>query len=99
MNGVDVALVYNLAKSIHQSGFGSIHATSITVTNAIFDLAARPEYIPALQEEIQTVLDQEQGHVLRKESLPKFRKMDSLLRESQRMNPGESATLYPYPTV
>ncbi|KID64198.1 ent-kaurene oxidase, partial [Metarhizium brunneum ARSEF 3297] len=69
------------------AGFGSIHATSITVTNAIFDLAARPEYILALQEEIQTVLDQEQGHVLRKESLPKFRKIDSLLRESQRMNP------------
>ncbi|KAK4067252.1 uncharacterized protein Triagg1_7695 [Trichoderma aggressivum f. europaeum] len=70
------------------AGFGSIHATSITIANVVLDLAANPQFIAPLREEIEEVLGAEPGQVLRKASLPKFRKMDSLFRESQRMNPG-----------
>lgn len=53
------------------------------------DLASHPEYIPELRAEIDQVLLTEPGQQVRKSSLPKLRKLDSLLLESQRMNPGK----------
>ncbi|RFU29756.1 hypothetical protein B7463_g6564, partial [Scytalidium lignicola] len=75
------------------AGFGSIHNTCITVINILFDLAAHPQYIPGLREEIEEVLATEPGHIIRKISLPKLRKLDSLLRESQRMSPASMTSL------
>ncbi|CAD6501468.1 BgTH12-01720 [Blumeria graminis f. sp. triticale] len=74
--------------------FAAIHTSSITLTNAIFDLAAYPEYIPILREEIQAVM-KEDGYdqandgtcKLRKPSIPRLAKLDSFLKESQRVNP------------
>jgi hypothetical protein len=68
--------------------FGAIHATSITVTNAMYDLAAYPQYVAELRAEIVEVLSSEPDHVLRKAAMPRLMKLDSFLRESQRMNPG-----------
>ena len=72
----------------------AIHTTSMATTAAIYDLAAYPEYIAPLREEIQKVLD-EDGHDidddgflrLKKSSMPKLWKLDSFLKESQRLTP------------
>ncbi|KAL9630381.1 MAG: hypothetical protein Q9164_006444 [Protoblastenia rupestris] len=65
----------------------SIHTTSMTVTNVIFDLAARPQYIGPLQEEIAVVKATETTPYLSKTSMPKLKKLDSFLKESHRVNP------------
>jgi cytochrome P450 len=67
--------------------FGAIHATCITLTNVLFDLAAYPEYVSELRAEICDVLSKEPDHILHKSAIPKLTKLDSCLRESQRMNP------------
>ena len=63
----------------------SIHTTTMSVTHALYDLAAMPEYIQPLREEIEQVLQEEGGW--QKGVLSKLRKMDSFLKESQRMSP------------
>lgn len=55
------------------------------LTHAIYDLCVHPEYLAPIREEIAQVLAEDQG--VKKETLPKLRKMDSLLRESQRFGP------------
>ncbi|CAD6446132.1 7615435c-f8b0-4d97-b05e-86868eac4630 [Sclerotinia trifoliorum] len=64
----------------------AIHTTSMNVTNTLYDLAARPEYVKPLREELDSVLSKCDG-ILDKNALVKMRKMDSFLRESQRINP------------
>ena len=72
----------------------AIHTTSMAVTAAIYDLATYPEYIAPLREEIQKALD-EDGHDidddgflrLKMSSMPKLWKLDSFLKESQRLTP------------
>ncbi|OCL14250.1 putative cytochrome P450 [Glonium stellatum] len=63
----------------------SINTTTMGLAHAIYDLCAHPEYLAPIREEIAEVLAQDQG--IKKETLPKLRKMDSLLRESQRFGP------------
>ena len=63
----------------------SINTTTMGLTHAIYDLCAHPEYLAPIREEIAQVLAEDQG--VKKETLPKLRKMDSLLRESQRFGP------------
>ena len=58
------------------------------MTNALYDLAAYPQYVAELRAEISDVVALEPDHRLRKSALPKLIKLDSFLRESQRMNPG-----------
>lgn len=79
--------VYDLAREELFIGSGSIHATALAVTNILLDLASHPEYIPELRAEFEAVLASEPGGKIRKTSLPKMRKLDSLLLECQRMNP------------
>jgi gliotoxin biosynthesis cytochrome P450 monooxygenase len=69
------------------AGFAAIHTTSITVSQAIFDLASYPQYIPELRAEINEVSAKEPDGKLRKTSMPKLRKLDSFIKESQRMHP------------
>ena len=66
----------------------------MATTQAIFDLAARREYIQPLRDEIQQVIDEDgedaddEGFLkLKKMSMPKLRKLDSFLKESQRLSP------------
>ncbi|RAL16400.1 cytochrome P450 [Aspergillus homomorphus CBS 101889] len=70
----------------------AIHTTSNLLTNVMYDLAAHPEYIQVLRDEIKAVID-EDGGCLKKTSLTKMKKMDSVLKESQRMNPPGLALL------
>ncbi|KAF8852075.1 cytochrome P450 monooxygenase [Acephala macrosclerotiorum] len=69
----------------------AIHTTAMNITHVIYDLAAHPEYITPLREELESVL-KEDGGVLEKTSMTKLKKMDSFLKESQRMNPPISLT-------
>ncbi|TQS34898.1 hypothetical protein Golomagni_04700 [Golovinomyces magnicellulatus] len=74
--------------------FASIFTTSITALHIIYDLATYREYIPILVDEIKEVMAEEgcettaDGNMrLRKTSLPKLLKLDSFLKESQRISP------------
>jgi len=75
-------------------GFAALHTTSQATFHAILDMAARPQYIQPLREEIERVL-QEDGYdrdnegfpKLKKSSMPKLRKLDSFMKESQRFSP------------
>ena len=69
------------------TGFAAIHTTSMTASQAIFDLASYPQYIPELRAEINEVSAKEPDGKLKKTSMPKLRKLDSFIKESQRMHP------------
>lgn len=66
----------------------------MTTCHALYDLACRPEYVEPLREEINEVL-QEDGYdvngdgslKLKKTSMSKLRKLDSFIKESQRLSP------------
>ena len=53
------------------------------MTHALFDLAAAPEYIQPLRDEIEPIVAAE-GWT--KAAMDKMWKLDSLFRESQRLN-------------
>ncbi|KAH0430107.1 cytochrome p450 [Colletotrichum camelliae] len=61
----------------------SIHTTTATTVQCLYDLASRPEYLPALRQEIQEVTN-EHGDMLTKRVTSKFEKMDSFIKEVQR---------------
>ncbi|CAG8921681.1 unnamed protein product [Penicillium salamii] len=63
----------------------AIHTTSNLLTNIMYDLAAYPEYIQPLRDEICAVAAAD--GVLNKASLLKFKLMDSIMKESQRTHP------------
>ncbi|RDH31307.1 cytochrome P450 [Aspergillus welwitschiae] len=63
----------------------SIHTTTLTMTQAIYDLCAHPQYLEPLRAEVVDVLCTDGGWG--KLTVNHLRKMDSLLKESQRFNP------------
>lgn len=65
--------------------FAAIHTTTMTATNAFYCIAAMPEIIPELREEIRTVL-REYG-TFTTQALQKMKKLDSFLRETMRLYP------------
>lgn len=65
----------------------AIHTTTFTTMQVISDLASYPEYIAELREEINEVTSEEPDGKLRKTSMPRLRKLDSFIKESQRMHP------------
>lgn len=62
----------------------SIHTTTNLLTDCIYDLAAHPEVQDMLREEANQVLEVEEGWA-RKESMPKLKKLDSFMKETQRL--------------
>ncbi|KAI1500520.1 cytochrome P450 monooxygenase [Biscogniauxia marginata] len=62
----------------------SIHTTTMAIAHAIYDLCANPQYFEPLREELFGVPGEE---VWQKITINKFRRLDSFLKESQRMNP------------
>jgi cytochrome P450 len=66
--------------------FAAIHTTTLTATNAFYNMAAYPEYIPELRDEIRTVLAEHDG-VFSSSALQSMKKLDSLLKETMRMHP------------
>ncbi|PVH96873.1 cytochrome P450 [Periconia macrospinosa] len=73
-------------------GLASTHTTSITLENALYDLAANPQCLQPLRDELEKMIEQDGGNLLVK-SFTMLRKMDSFLRESQRMNPVDLLSL------
>lgn len=64
----------------------SIHTSSLTVTNLVLDLiASKAEVLDELRTEITSVLAETQG-VWTKSSMYKMEKLDSVFRESARLN-------------
>jgi cytochrome P450 len=78
----------DIARSQLLLAFVGIHTSTMAVTNIIYDLAARPEYIKPLRDEIETVLADTNGRFT-KQALTKMKKLDSFMLESQRVNPPE----------
>ena len=75
--------------------FAAIHTTANHVTNIIYDLAARwDEYGPELRAEVEEVLAASEG-IWKKTTLTKLSKMDSFMKESQRLN-SPSVRMYRY---
>ena len=68
----------------------AIHTTTLTTTNLLYDLVARPEYFETLRHEVDTVWAEADG--LDKMSMAKLVKLDSFLKESQRLNPHNQLT-------
>jgi gliotoxin biosynthesis cytochrome P450 monooxygenase len=94
INSADAILLGQLQMLI---AFAAIHTTSLALYNAIFDLAAHPQYITELREEIEKVIADENypDKMLRKTSMPKLRKLDSFIKESQRVSPPGMSELKP----
>ena len=66
----------------------SIHTTQMNAVHCLYDLITRPEYIEPIQCEIRDVLREDGGwRQWQKSSFTKLRKLDSFMRESQRLNP------------
>jgi len=64
----------------------AIHTTAMNSTHVLYDLATHPEYIAPLRDEIEKVLADD-GGILIKTSMTKLRKLDSFIKESQRLSP------------
>ncbi|RYP69935.1 hypothetical protein DL771_005795 [Monosporascus sp. 5C6A] len=68
----------------------AIHTTTLTTTRILYDLAAHPTTVADLREEIRTVLKANNG-VMTTKALFDMKLTDSVMRESQRLNPPLSA--------
>ncbi|KAL0943568.1 cytochrome P450 [Colletotrichum truncatum] len=64
-------------------GFAAIHSTTLATTNIIYTLAAYPELIPVLREDIQKALAESNGSFTNT-SMQKITKFDSFLKETMR---------------
>ncbi len=64
----------------------AINTTSEMATNAFYNLAAMPEMVPGLREEIHAVLEEHDG-VISTKSLQAMKKLDSFLKETARLYP------------
>ena len=62
---------------------------SQTVTHSLYNLAAYPQYVQPLREEIEAVI-QEQGWS--KASVTKMTKLDSFVKETMRLSPTTACT-------
>ena len=78
------------------ASFGAVDGTTNHIVNCLFDLAERwDDYIEELRAEIEEVLKEERGRV-RKTNMNQLSKLDSFMKESQRMNP-LGASAFPLP--
>ncbi|KAI0888409.1 putative cytochrome P450 [Annulohypoxylon maeteangense] len=69
----------------------AIHTTRLAIIHALYDLAARPEYVEPLRNEILEVTKDSKG-VLQKQHLTQMKMLDSFMKESQRHSPPSVAT-------
>ncbi|KAL4795547.1 cytochrome P450 [Aspergillus venezuelensis] len=67
--------------------FASIYNLSNALTYILYDLAAYPDAVTTLREELDAVLGPNGMNALDKTTLPKLIKLDSFLREPQRLSP------------
>ncbi|TFK43278.1 cytochrome P450 [Crucibulum laeve] len=74
--------IRDLSIRVLSVNFAAIHTTSMAFTHALFDLAMHPECVDELREEVMAVIEQEGWS---KGSMGKMRKVDSFIKESQRL--------------
>jgi cytochrome P450 len=66
----------------------SIHTSQMNAVHVLYDLAAHPQYVQELRDEIKEVLTEDGNWMQwKKASFYKLKKLDSFMRESQRLNP------------
>ncbi|KAI0245478.1 cytochrome P450 [Lactifluus subvellereus] len=75
--------VESLARRILLTNFASIHTTSLTFTQVLYRLLANPEYIEPLRQEIEAAVAEEGWTNV---GMDKMHKIDSFLRETQRLD-------------
>ncbi|KAL5531375.1 hypothetical protein ACEPAG_4252 [Sanghuangporus baumii] len=75
--------VRELTKRMLAINWAAIHTSSNSFTHALFHLVAEPEYIEPIREEVERVI-KENGWS--KVAMTKMWKLDSFMKESQRMN-------------
>ncbi|KAF8631768.1 hypothetical protein AX15_002204 [Amanita polypyramis BW_CC] len=81
----------HLAFHILFVNFGAVYTIAMSFTQALYHLAAHPEYVEPLREETETVVS-EQGWT--RSSMGELRKLDSFLKECQRLNGLAAASTY-----
>ncbi|PSN61957.1 cytochrome P450 [Corynespora cassiicola Philippines] len=69
----------------------AIHTTTMAMAHMLYDLAAHPEYTPILREEIKASLEATGGEYNR-DCIAKMAKVDSFMKESQRLHPPSLTT-------
>ncbi|KDR68413.1 hypothetical protein GALMADRAFT_78764 [Galerina marginata CBS 339.88] len=74
--------IQDLAIRLLTVNFASIHTTSMALTHLLFDLATHPECVGPMREEVEAIVEAE-GWT--KASMGKMRKVDSFVKESQRL--------------
>ena len=77
------ATVRALTLRLLNINFAAIHTSSMSFTHLLYHLATMPEYVQPLREEVEAVI-RECGWT--KIALTKMHKVDSFIRESQRIN-------------
>ena len=63
----------------------SIHTSTMAAVHTFYDICAHPEYIQRLREEVVNCVEEEGGWS--RVTFNKMLKMDSFMKESQRLNP------------
>lgn len=77
-NGVESS-VWNLTRRILATNVASIYTTSMAFTHALYHLAAMPQYIQPMREEVEKVVGKE-GWT--KAAIDKLNMVDSFLKET-----------------
>ena len=78
---------------------GALHTIVGAVVDMLYETCANPEYVEPLREEMQQVLREEGEGGWRKGSFNKLQKLDSFMKEAQRLNnagPSKRSTHYCY---
>ncbi|KAL7626880.1 hypothetical protein AAE478_003654 [Parahypoxylon ruwenzoriense] len=71
--------------------FAALHTSSQLVVHTIFELATRPEYLALLREEIEQC--SEENGLNTKRAIDTMYKLDSFIKETQRVNPLDASAL------
>ncbi|KAI1820120.1 cytochrome P450 [Xylaria intraflava] len=72
-----------LAHNMLFMALASVHTSSATIIHVLFDLCANPRFMEELRQDVQQAID-ESGWTLA--AIAKMKKIDSFMKESQRMN-------------
>ncbi|TFK66282.1 cytochrome P450 [Pluteus cervinus] len=79
----ELRTVYDVTTRVFAINFAAIHTASMTFIHILYDLAAHPEYAEPLRQELAAVLV---GDDWSKVAMTKLRKLDSFIKESQRLS-------------
>ncbi|XP_006458661.1 hypothetical protein AGABI2DRAFT_217430 [Agaricus bisporus var. bisporus H97] len=83
--------VKDLTLRILTINFAAIHTSTTTFTQALYDLACHPECVDELRQEAESVIAE---HGWTKAAMQRMRKVDSFIKESQRMNSNTSLQMH-----